>query len=329
MGCPRLTYHEETERPNFLGVWKKGDALEKSTDYHIWGDVMREQKWEDLEVKYRYGYQGKYAEKDDETGWNHFELREYDNLIGRWTTKDPKGQYHSPYVGMGNNPVSGTDPDGGYSYFGALWRRLAYGGSGVMNRNLEGRGRTWGYIDKDGIEQYGPQKRGSFLSEINPVKRADVYVGGVAKTEVNLGGGVKAVVPFGGAQLAYNSNDGASADFVTAEHSYLNYQKGKVDIRIIPFNGINTGDYDPGVRLLYKASGGVIAVPIGEVPVPVGEWKTQGDVLLNPLTSRYQFGARGVLESYSFPSMKKGDSGFRFELNGGVRLQFKVPNIFK
>jgi RHS repeat-associated protein len=44
---------------------------------------------------------------------NHFELREYDPIIGRWTSKDPAGQYYSPYVGMGNNPVSGTDPDGG------------------------------------------------------------------------------------------------------------------------------------------------------------------------------------------------------------------------
>ncbi|MFM7852928.1 MAG: hypothetical protein ACKO96_13665, partial [Flammeovirgaceae bacterium] len=30
--------------------------------------------------------------------------------------KDPKGQYFSPYVGMGNNPVSGVDPDGGWLF---------------------------------------------------------------------------------------------------------------------------------------------------------------------------------------------------------------------
>ncbi|MCA4900649.1 MAG: fibronectin type III domain-containing protein, partial [Cytophagales bacterium] len=85
----------------------------QATDYEAWGGVLREQKWIDLDAKYRYGYQGKYAEKDDETGWNHFELREYDPVIGRWTSKDPAGQFYSPYVGMGNNPVSGVDPDGG------------------------------------------------------------------------------------------------------------------------------------------------------------------------------------------------------------------------
>ncbi len=28
-------------------------------------------------------------------------------------TTDPAGQYSSPYLGMGNNPINGTDPDGG------------------------------------------------------------------------------------------------------------------------------------------------------------------------------------------------------------------------
>lgn len=47
--------------------------------------------------------------------WNNFELRNYDAAIGRCLTTDPYGQYHSPYVGMGNNPVSGFDVDGGWS----------------------------------------------------------------------------------------------------------------------------------------------------------------------------------------------------------------------
>ncbi|MBI3218340.1 MAG: hypothetical protein HYZ44_02405 [Bacteroidetes bacterium] len=68
---------------------------------------------ETLSQKYRYGYQGKYAERDEETGWNHFELREYDPVIGRWLQYDPKGQFYSPYVGMGNDPINGVDPDGG------------------------------------------------------------------------------------------------------------------------------------------------------------------------------------------------------------------------
>jgi len=34
--------------------------------------------------------------------------------LGRWQTPDPYGQHYSPYLAMSNNPVSFTDPDGGY-----------------------------------------------------------------------------------------------------------------------------------------------------------------------------------------------------------------------
>jgi hypothetical protein len=36
----------------------------------------------------------------------------YDSGKGRWFAPDPARQYWSPYVGMGNNPVSLVDPDG-------------------------------------------------------------------------------------------------------------------------------------------------------------------------------------------------------------------------
>ena len=59
---------------------------------------------------YRYAYQGQ--EKDSETGKEAFELRLWDARIGRWLTTDPAGQYHSPYLGMGNNPIITYDKDG-------------------------------------------------------------------------------------------------------------------------------------------------------------------------------------------------------------------------
>jgi RHS repeat-associated protein len=74
---------------------------------------------------YRYGYQGlsrplcgrEYAEDEtEETGWNAFELRMYDPVIGRWISTDPYKQFYSPYLGMGNNPKNTFDPDGGTCY---------------------------------------------------------------------------------------------------------------------------------------------------------------------------------------------------------------------
>ncbi len=66
---------------------------------------------------YRWGYQGQYAERDSETGLSAFMLRQYDGRIGRWTTIDPYGQYWSPYLGMGNNPVMFVDSDGRWAQF--------------------------------------------------------------------------------------------------------------------------------------------------------------------------------------------------------------------
>ena len=60
---------------------------------------------------YRYNFQGQ--EKDPETGMEAFELRLWDGRLGRWLTVDPMGEFDSPYLGMGNNPISLTDPDGG------------------------------------------------------------------------------------------------------------------------------------------------------------------------------------------------------------------------
>jgi RHS repeat-associated protein len=60
---------------------------------------------------YRYAFQGQ--EKDPETGMEAFELRLWDGRLGRWLSVDPAGEFFSPYLGMGNNPISTIDPDGG------------------------------------------------------------------------------------------------------------------------------------------------------------------------------------------------------------------------
>jgi len=98
-----------------LKVTHSQNIVVQATDYGVWGDVLREQKTD--ESVYRFGYQGQFAEKDEETGWSHFELREYDPVIGRWTAPDPAGQFYSPYIGMGNNPVAGIDMEGSRVFF--------------------------------------------------------------------------------------------------------------------------------------------------------------------------------------------------------------------
>ncbi|WP_456459468.1 RHS repeat-associated core domain-containing protein [Reichenbachiella sp.] len=85
-----------------------GFDISEMTDYYPFGSVASH--WE--KEPYRFGYQGQFAEEDEETGFNHFEAREYDATIGRWMAVDPHRQFASPYLGMGNNWMNGVDRDG-------------------------------------------------------------------------------------------------------------------------------------------------------------------------------------------------------------------------
>ncbi len=59
-------------------------------------------------------YQSYFADYDSLVGSYDFLLRNYDPALGRWWQADPYNQFGSPYIGMGNVPNMGTDPDGGW-----------------------------------------------------------------------------------------------------------------------------------------------------------------------------------------------------------------------
>jgi len=119
----------------------RADVLEYS-DYYAMGGVARSGGT----MRYRYGYQGQYSERDKETEWNSFDLRQYDPVVGRWLSPDPYGQFNSPYVGMGNDWAMQVDTDGGWSWAGA-----AIGaGVGFATGSLYGLA-----TDKDNWWKYG------------------------------------------------------------------------------------------------------------------------------------------------------------------------------
>jgi RHS repeat-associated protein len=95
-----------------------------SSDYYLFG--LRMVKNSAPSVDYRYGYQGDFAEEDDETGFNHFEARDFDPVIGRWMNVDPARYGYSPYIGMANNPLIMVDEDGELPH--AVWGALIGGG---------------------------------------------------------------------------------------------------------------------------------------------------------------------------------------------------------
>ncbi|MEM6804637.1 MAG: RHS repeat-associated core domain-containing protein [Bacteroidota bacterium] len=129
MGCLKLSYQQEhtSEKPSSIlwEVYKKGDSSSKKCVEY-----------------YRYGFQGQYSEEDSETGWNSFELRMYDPVIGRWLSTDPYGEFWSPYVAFGNNPINRVDPDGGMTDCPTCDSDATYAVGAVVENN---RG-SWQYL---------------------------------------------------------------------------------------------------------------------------------------------------------------------------------------
>ena len=118
-------YKPKTYPGNVRVTFTRDDAgqpeLLSHYDYYPYGMPMPGRQLNP--ANHRYGYQGEFAEKDRETGFNHFELRDYDSRIGRWFAPDPYHQFISPYIGMGNNPIFHIDPSGGrctWSHYSTL-----------------------------------------------------------------------------------------------------------------------------------------------------------------------------------------------------------------
>lgn len=105
-------------------------------DYYAFGEQLPSRN---TTSDYRYAFQGQ--ELDKETGMEAFQLRLWDGRIGRWLSPDPYGQYASPYLGMGNNPISMIDPDGGFAF---------------PERDGYGDGDTW--ADADGSWRWDSKK---------------------------------------------------------------------------------------------------------------------------------------------------------------------------
>ncbi len=167
------------------------------TDYYPFGKVAKTAC--SGAGAYRYGYQGEFAEKDGETDWNSFELRQYDSDIARWLSVDPYGQYWSPYVAMGNDPGNQVDADGGWSGGGG-------GGQGGGGGEPQYTGGTLPEVTVIGYRESPPMDFAMLSASFWSMMRAgDSYANGNENSIfANIGRFVFDVIPAGSAVNAYS-----------------------------------------------------------------------------------------------------------------------------
>ncbi len=118
--------------PDPLGISPDGE-LRAAYDYRSFGEQL------DLLVftrKVTENFTGK--ELNDETQLDYFGARYLDPMLGMWTSVDPKRQFSSPflYVGNGYNPIIGVDEDGNEIYKFSFGMRGAVIIGGLFNVSL-------------------------------------------------------------------------------------------------------------------------------------------------------------------------------------------------
>src|SRR5687767_7757504 len=114
MGCLRLPYRENADRPNFLGLWKKSDGSKKGEDYYPFGLTFNSYSRENSTPN-NYLYNGKEKQEELDLGWLDYGARMYMPEIVRWGVVDPLAEKYeswSVYQYVRNNPILRIDPNG-------------------------------------------------------------------------------------------------------------------------------------------------------------------------------------------------------------------------
>ena len=149
LGSTMLVYGTvASTNPNEADVGEKIAAY----DYRAFGEMV--ELTPPSTGKVTENFTGK--EHDDEIALDYFGARYLDPMLGMWISVDPKRQFASPYlyVGNGYNPITGQDDDGGY------------------------------YNDKDGKAIYETAKKNDFYG--NPIVKETLEWGASSPNPINV-----------------------------------------------------------------------------------------------------------------------------------------------
>jgi RHS repeat-associated protein len=207
-------------------------------DYLPFGDLMGTAYGNPEFISYRYTGQ----EFDAELGLYNYRARFYDPRLGRFYATDPKGQFASPYLYAGNNPIIYVDPDGQLAWWGWLGIALAVVAVGVVTIATAGAAAPvlaalTGEIVKDTIIASTLVAAGEGLVTIG----ASVAVVGTALSGCSSGGTVSVPTSSGGASGSGSVPTSSSGGFGSGSG-------GGGDERRPPKRDSYTGHYAPITR---------------------------------------------------------------------------------
>jgi RHS repeat-associated protein len=234
----------------------------------------------------KYGYQGVYAEEDTETGWDEFDLRMYNPQIGRWNGVDPKEQFASPYIGMGNNPASNIDKDGGLSI--GEWSAIAGAIGGAVGAH---------YIIKNNPDLGNGYKKA--ISIGLPLLGAGIgyAVGESAANNPNI-------LDREGTPMRYRDDDGViqNKGFNGSSNLWSNFKQFYVGLVGATSNGSEVGRTEDAAGLKYATTPDINLLGWRDNNLPDWDfWKTRGTK--EPHVSKIGFEWRSAAASpiYSIP----------------------------
>ncbi|WP_281228729.1 RHS repeat domain-containing protein [Flavobacterium aquiphilum] len=143
-------------------------VMQSFADYYPFGEQL---PGRNSQGNYRYAFQGQ--ELDKETNMEAFQLRLWDGRLGRWLSPDPMGEFHSPYLGMGNTPIGAIDPNGGdIIYLNASTSVPVPGGLGYFGHAAVLIGNDhdgWRYLSMNGTGEGAAPSGGSRNADLGDI----------------------------------------------------------------------------------------------------------------------------------------------------------------
>ena len=179
-----------------------------------------------LEPGSRFKYQSKELDTALAVDLYDFGARYYDEQIGRFNQLDPASQFASGYEGMGDEWVSGTDPDGQWFLIDDLVAMGVGGGLNLLNAALSGKVHNFW----SGLKYFGAGALGA---------EAGLYLGPVAGFAV--GGTLNVLADYSeghiqGANLGQTLLNSAFSFVSGGGSAYMGAEAGIVKAQQILFN---------------------------------------------------------------------------------------------